>query len=63
MTEEQWKDAKVHLGHMDEIYLDLSGQPRVNVEFVRRVVIVPLMDRYDKGERTQELYDAMMAVE
>lgn len=63
VTEEQWKAAITHLDQMDKAYLHLTGQPQVNVEFVRRVIIAPLRDRYDNGVRTQELYDAIMAIE
>lgn len=63
MTEEQWTKAKEYLINKEKDYLTLSAVPGVNVKFVCRMVIEPLMDRYDNGERTQELYDEILAVE
>jgi hypothetical protein len=62
-TNDQWKAAKEHVDQIDKSYALLTNMPHVNVEFVRRVVIAPLQDRYDNGERTPELYREMMAVE
>ena len=58
-----WAEAKKHLDHVDQAYLDLSLSHRVNVHFVRQMVIAPLRIRYENGERTPELYDAMIALE
>ncbi|MBE3144446.1 MAG: hypothetical protein IMZ61_11065 [Planctomycetes bacterium] len=63
MTNEQWKAAKEHVDQIDKGYADMGSMPQVNVEFARRMVIAPLQDRYDNGERTPELYAEMMAVE
>lgn len=63
MIKEEWENAKLYLIEKEKNYLTLSNMPGVNVKFVCRMVIEPLLDRYDNGERTQELYDAMLAVE
>ncbi len=62
-TYEQWDDAKERLEQKDRQYKELSRMPGVNVTFVRQMVIAPLRARYDAGERTVDLYEAMQALE
>jgi hypothetical protein len=45
------------------IYGGLEGTPGCNTTLALRVVFDPLAKRYNNGERSQELYDEMMAVE
>lgn len=64
LNEVDWHRAKAHVDQVQEQYIQLGAtMPRVSVEFVLRHVIQPLQDRYDNGERTEELYKEMMAVE
>lgn len=63
MDETEWKNAKMQLDHKDQVYALMARMSNVNVNIVRKVVIAPLLQRYKEGERTQELYDEMLAVE
>lgn len=55
-----WPKAKTHLDFMAKRYEELpDGVGR----FALALTIMPLQDRYAKGERTQWLYDEIMAVE
>lgn len=59
ITDEQWNKAVEHLNTYIVEYASIgwAGQFGLNG------ILVPLKKRYDKGERTRELYDAMMEVE
>lgn len=59
ITEEQWAKALEHLNTFIIEYASIgwAGQFGLNG------VLVPLKKRYEKGERTLELYEAMMQVE
>lgn len=63
MKELDWKLAKYHFDGIRQVYLDLEGTPGVNTTLALHFTFTPLAMRYNCGERTQELYDAMMAVE
>lgn len=54
-----WKHAAEHLQDTFDNYVSigLSGQPALHA------VILPLKQRYDSGERSQDLYDAILALE
>ena len=58
-----WTGAKEHLDETIKAYEAHLLDPRVNVTFALNAVLNPLKRRYDSGERTQELYDAMLKVE
>lgn len=58
-----WEEAKRHFDEVREQYLSLRRTPGVNVEFALCFTFDPLSDRYERGERTQDLYDAMMVIE
>ena len=58
-----WDKAIAHLNEVIAQYESLDGTPGVNVHFVLKVVLRPLRIRYDAGDRTQELYDEMMATQ
>ncbi len=63
-TEEMnWEEARRHFGAVRERYQDLEGTPGVNTTLALRVTFDPLSIRYNKGERSRDLYDAMMATE
>ena len=59
ITDEEWDKAIAHLNMYIVEYASIgwAGQFGLNG------VLVPLKKRFDKGERTRELYDAMMNVE
>jgi hypothetical protein len=63
MTDDEFKPAKDHFDKHRKVYQDLEGTPGINTTFALRAVFDPLVKRYNNGERTQELYDAMKAVE
>lgn len=58
-----WDKAKEHFDTIRKDYQDLEGLPGVNTSLALRIVFDPLAKRYNAGERSQELYDAMMQVE
>lgn len=58
-----WEIAKAHFDEARNVYQDLEGLPGVNTSLALRMVFDPLALRYNKGERSQELHDAMMGVE
>ena len=58
-----WKKAKLHFDVTRKRYQDLEGTLRVNTTLALRITFDPLSIRYNKGERSQDLYDAMLAVE
>jgi len=58
-----WEKAKEHFDEKRKIYQDLEGRIGVNTTLALRMVFDPLALRYNKGERSQELYDEMMDVE
>lgn len=58
-----WIRAKGHFDEIHKRYLDLIGVPGVNVTFALMMTFSPLLERYNKGERSQDLYDAMISVE
>ena len=59
ITDEQWNQAIEHLNTYIIEYASI-GWPG---QFGLHGVLVPLKKRFEKGERTRELYDAIMAVE
>lgn len=54
-----WKSAEEHLGSIEKAYTEIgsSGYAALNL-FIR-----PLRDRFNKGERTQDLYNEIMKLE
>lgn len=62
---DKWEKAKEHLDKMVQIYaisMRRSGGVGLSGEGPLKRVILPLMDRYKKGERSQELYDYIMKI-
>lgn len=59
ITDEQWQEAIKYLDEIIVMYATIgwAGQFGLNG------VLVPLKKRYENGERTKELYDAIMACE
>lgn len=58
-TDEEWVSAWDRLQEYRHMYVDIGGAG----QFALTLVFAPLIMRYEKGERTLELYDEMMAVE
>jgi len=63
LTTDDWNKAKQRFDAIRQQYQALDGLPGVNVTFALRVALEPLARRYNAGERTQELYDAMISVQ
>lgn len=63
ITTEQWEKAKAHFDHVYNAYTELENTPGVNVSFAIAMVFMPLSDRFERGERSRELYEEMLAVE
>jgi hypothetical protein len=53
-----WKEAEEYLKEVESAYAE-CGSAGV---FAMNVVIRPVRDRFNKGERTQELYDEIMGI-
>lgn len=62
-TENEWTEAKEHLDEVIREYKNLQGMPGVNVNFALTLVLNPLLNRFNSGERTDELYESMMNTE
>jgi hypothetical protein len=58
-----WEQALIYFGQVRQTYQELAGTPGVNTSFALEHVFGPLAERYDAGERTLELYEAMSSVE
>ena len=58
-----WEKAKQHFDEVKRQYLDVMNTPSVNVFPVIAFVFDPLEKRYNSGERSEELYLAMLSVE
>lgn len=58
-----FEKAKCYFDQVRERYQDLEGIAGVNTTFALRAVFDPLLKRYNSGERTEELYNAMREVE
>lgn len=63
ITAKEWAEAKRHFDVVRQHYLDLDGLPGVLVLPALNLTFAPLARRYNRGERTRELFDAMMQVE
>lgn len=58
-----WAKAKKHLETVERNYNELIGVPGVNVSLAIDFVIQPIRARFNRGERTQELYMEIMELE
>lgn len=58
-----WDAVKRHFDSVRKQYIDLQGVPGVNTTLALRLTFEPLAIRYNAGERSRELYDAMASVE
>ena len=62
ITNEEWEKAKNHLIEVIDRYKKLIGMPGVNVMFALSHLDKTLQE-YNSGQRTHELYVAMMSAE
>lgn len=62
MDDLDWSDAKKHLDEMKNRYAELLNTPGVDPSYALGG-IMETERRFDKGERTQSLFDAMMEIE
>ncbi len=58
-----WDAAKKHFDSVFQQYKCFLGQTGTNTLPALNLTLMPLLRRYENGERTQELYEAMLAVE
>jgi len=58
LDKEDWSVAENHLEQCEDAYTSIGSSGY----FVLVTVVRPLRDRFNKGERTQELYDAILSV-
>lgn len=58
-----WDKAETHFKSVLEQYKELVGRHGVNVMFAMTATFDPLLKRFNDGERTQDLYDAMLGVQ
>ena len=62
MTPLEGTTAKDHFDTVRKRYQDLEGVPGVSVKFALRMTFDPLAQRFNSGERTDELYREMCEV-
>lgn len=55
-----WQRVQKHLEMIESEYNQLLGMPGVNVMLAINFVIQPLRGRFNRGERTAELYREIM---
>lgn len=60
---EDWREAVWHFETVRKQYEEFADTPGVNTTIALEHVFRPLAERYAAGERTEELFDAMMSVE
>ena len=53
-----WKKAEEHLNNCESIYTGIGSAGY----FALTCVLRPLRDRFNSGERTQELYDEIIKI-
>ncbi len=58
-----WEKAKAYFDQALDEYKALIGHTGVNTSLAIMLVFDPLLKRYNSGERSQELYNEMLAVE
>jgi hypothetical protein len=58
-TEQEWAEAKSHIDEIRRLYFSIgvAGIPAL------RMVIDPLLIRFENGERTDDLFDDIMKLE
>ena len=54
-----WEEAEKHLKRVESMYAEIGSSGYLGLT----ISIRPLRDRFNKGERTEELHVAIMALE
>lgn len=57
-----WDEAEQHLKQVESNYLEIMGLPGVNVQFFFAITLPPIRGAWNKGVRTQSLYDDIMGL-
>jgi hypothetical protein len=63
LGDRDWDKALLHLATCIEQYRSVAHQPGVDVFPVLKFVIEPLINRYERGERSHDLYCEMLEIE
>lgn len=63
LSDDDWAEAKKNFDGVRQQYQEMEGMPGVNTTLALRITFDPLAVRYNNGERSEDLYHAMMAVE
>lgn len=63
ITEEMWLQAKDYFDRVRRIYQEREKSSDSYASITLNIYFSPLLIRYNRGERTQKLYDEMMSVE
>lgn len=58
-TQKEWEEAKAHLDYVIKRYREIGNVGTLGLF----ITLLPLQNLYNRGERTQELYDDMMCTE
>ena len=53
-----WEEAEAYLKEAEEAYTEIGSSGALALQFV----INPCRDRFNEGERTQELYDDIFGI-
>lgn len=53
---EQWKEAIDHLNRLIKVYFDMGEIGKIRLD----LALIPLRDRLNSGERTEDLYEDIM---
>jgi len=57
-TNEEWEEAKAWLDEVRQAYFEVGSAGLLGLQ----ISINPLLVRYERGERTDELYEEMMGL-
>jgi hypothetical protein len=58
-----WNQAFIYFDNVRKQYQELAGTPGVNTSFALEMVFRPIAERYERGERTVELFAEMISVD
>lgn len=57
--EMNWEKAKDYLQRCEKVYTEIGS----NGYWVLNIVVRPLRDRFNEGERSEDLYNAIMNIQ
>lgn len=63
ITDEQWGKARIYFDSIYNGYKARLGVPGICVDYTTEYVLKPLLKRFEDGERSEELFNAMQNVE